>query len=515
MKASVKLLSLVGLGIAVLIAGHVTYARQGANACPEVARQALAVVEAQCVGTGRNEVCYGHVNLEAQPQPYITDFNFDSEGDVVGIAELHTLRLDPVDPRAEAWGIALMRMQADLPANTPPTDNVTLVMFGDTALENTAPDLPQIAVQVASAQNANIRQLPRENALVMGVTAPGETLAATGRLADGSWLRVAHPATGVSGWIAAGLVSSEDDLGALAVVGPGDRFWGAMQALAFESGPVTEQCPEAPNGLLIQTPEGEAKVTFLVNEIVIQLGSTVYFRSERGVRTTIAVLEGAATVEALGRVTTIPAGGELSVPIDETLKATGFPGPLRGYNPADVAYVPLALLPRAVEIAPPLDAAALAALEPPPPTVTPTSAPVEVIPPPAENPPAAPPKDEGKPPAPPGPQARTATPVPTPNESCPPDPVEWQPLRLTSMCSPDPDSYRVWRVRNMNPVAVDFTWTLYGAEQGGEGTVPAMKCGIAGETTFTTGTQPGPNTVGIFVDGVQQDVKASNPEVCP
>jgi hypothetical protein len=35
-----------------------------------------------------------------------------------------------------------------------------------------------------------------------------------------------------------------------------------------------------------------------------------------------------------------------------------------------------------------------------------------------------------------------------------------------------------------------------------------------GEVTFITQTEPGPNTVRIFVDGVQQDVKASSAARC-
>ena len=33
-----------------------------------------------------------------------------------------------------------------------------------------------------------------------------------------------------------------------------------------------------------------------------------------------------------------------------------------------------------------------------------------------------------------------------------------EPLRLTSLCSPDPAATRVWRVRNMNPDAITFSY---------------------------------------------------------
>jgi len=87
-------------------------------------------------------------------------------------------------------------------------------------------------------------------------------------------------------------------------------------------------------------------------------------------------------------------------------------------------------------------------------------------------------------------------------------------LRLTSLCSPDPDRIRVWRVRNTNPDPVDFTWDVVGTDQTGSGTVPGGSEATPGEVTFQTVTVDGPNTTRIFVDGEQQNVKASTPDAC-
>ncbi|MEQ9029208.1 MAG: hypothetical protein RLP44_10890, partial [Aggregatilineales bacterium] len=84
-----------------------------------------------------------------------------------------------------------------------------------------------------------------------------------------------------------------------------------------------------------------------------------------------------------------------------------------------------------------------------------------------------------------------------------------QSLRLTSMCSPEPHLYRVWRVRNTNSYDLGFTWSVYGTGQSGSGNAPANA-----DTFFNTTTIDGPNTTVIFVDGVQQDVKASQPDAC-
>ena len=90
-----------------------------------------------------------------------------------------------------------------------------------------------------------------------------------------------------------------------------------------------------------------------------------------------------------------------------------------------------------------------------------------------------------------------------------------QKLKLTSMCSPNPPSYRVWRVRNSNPFPLNFTWDVYGTSQTGVGSVPAMSGSTPGEMTFQTTTVSGSNTVRIFVNGVLHDTKASTTAVCP
>lgn len=91
----------------------------------------------------------------------------------------------------------------------------------------------------------------------------------------------------------------------------------------------------------------------------------------------------------------------------------------------------------------------------------------------------------------------------------PPEPEPPTALQLTSMCSDDPALTRAWRVRNPNAFDVDFTWKLYGTSIDGAGVAPA-----SADYFFETPTQPGPNTLIIFVAGIQQAVKASGGQQC-
>jgi hypothetical protein len=74
----------------------------------------------------------------------------------------------------------------------------------------------------------------------------------------------------------------------------------------------------------------------------------------------------------------------------------------------------------------------------------------------------------------------------------------------------------VWRVRNPNPRDVVVTWDVYRSPTGQNGFIvaPPAQGSTPGEVVFITQTEAGSNTVRLFVDGVQQDVKASSGARC-
>jgi prepilin-type N-terminal cleavage/methylation domain-containing protein len=103
--------------------------------------------------------------------------------------------------------------------------------------------------------------------------------------------------------------------------------------------------------------------------------------------------------------------------------------------------------------------------------------------------------------------------IPVPSTYPTPTPLG-QKLQLTSLCSNDPTDTRNWRVRNSNTSDIEFSWKVNGSNQSGVGTVPASVGTTPGETTFSSITESGANTTVIYVNGVQQDVKASGGAVC-
>jgi hypothetical protein len=73
--------------------------------------------------------------LQIEPQPNVRLFEFDTAGDVVAVSALQSLQTAPLDEATGTWGVALLRLQANLP-NTLPGQNVTFLIFGDTEIEN-------------------------------------------------------------------------------------------------------------------------------------------------------------------------------------------------------------------------------------------------------------------------------------------------------------------------------------------------------------------------------------------
>ncbi len=106
-----------------------------ANSCPEIVSKALSAADEACKKTGRNQACYGNFNLQATGQPGADGFTFDTVGDIVNIADVQTLKLSPMSVDQGEWGVALMKLQANIP-DTLPGQNVTFLLFGDVEITN-------------------------------------------------------------------------------------------------------------------------------------------------------------------------------------------------------------------------------------------------------------------------------------------------------------------------------------------------------------------------------------------
>jgi len=333
--------------------------------CPTIVQNALSATDDACQGTGRNQACYGNISLEAEPQEGIVEFDFEQPGDIVDVAGINRLSLEPLVEESELWGVALMQLQANLP-ETLPGQNVTFLLFGDVEITNAVEsNVDAITFDAVSTGDINVRSGPSANDERVSQLADGETVVADGRNPDSSWLRI-QLADGTPGWVSADLVTVEDDLSLLAVVDPLALPLPPltpMQAFYFKSGVGDAPCAEAPDsGILIQTPEGVGQISLTVNEVDIQLGSTAYLQAQADGEMTVNVVEHQATVTADGTTRFVPAGSRVRVPLDANLAADGPPSEPEPYDDADLGALPVGHMPRAVEVAEALTQAEIEAL---------------------------------------------------------------------------------------------------------------------------------------------------------
>lgn len=318
--------------------------------CPSVVQAIIDLVKTHCAYIGRNRACYGNTTLQAEPQAGITAFAFDQPGDFINVAGLRTLRAVPLNTTTSEWGVAMMKVQANIP-DTLPGQGVTFLLFGNVELENTVP-ITSAGVEVTTTADSVLRGLPSADSSLVGAITSGQPAVAINRSTDDAWVRVELQGPGSrAGWIPVALLGGTS-LGNLPAYDPADSAPGPMQAFRLKSTPLGNQCLDAPpDGILVQTPQGDIRVELTINDVHIQLGSTVFIQAQPDDVMTLSVLEGHAQVTALGQIADVPQGMRVSIPMDGDLRPAAPPGTVRPYDAGSLEHLPITLLPDAIMIA--------------------------------------------------------------------------------------------------------------------------------------------------------------------
>lgn len=321
--------------------------------CTEIIETAIANAEEGCSSIGRNQACFGHIALDATGQPDADNFQFSNIGDIVDVAEIETLTLGGFNSDTGAWGVVLMRLQANLP-DTLPGQNVTVILFGDTTLRNAASSvaqqIPPEQQQTISATGAvNIRSLPTTTASVLGSVNSGVNITATGRTSDNQWIRTLFDEQ--PGWIASFLLSGDSRIEDLLVVEPDAEQFGPMQAFYLTTGIGRPGCKEIPdNGMMVQTPQGVGTINLTVNEVDIEMGSTVYFTINDDRMMSVQPIEGAARVTSGGMTRTAIAGTRTQIQLNDDYLPEGEPSiPESYFGDEDIDDLPYEALEREIE----------------------------------------------------------------------------------------------------------------------------------------------------------------------
>jgi|GEM_PF-3111683 len=300
----------------------------GQTDCPLLVERALQAVDDNCAEMGRNTACYAYNQVQATFLQDVDDNFFTQPSDRANLTLLDTIQTTALDEENNLWGIAMMRVQANVP-DTLPGQAVVFMLMGDVQVENAvAPDeafepADPIAITTLVA-SANIRLTPSESGFVLGTVPIDTVFEADGLSIDGEWVRIIFD--GQPAWVFRSIVSADSSLDVLPTISSFNRT--PMQAFYFSTGAGASTCNEAPDSLMIQGPNS-LEVQINANGVDINIGSTIVLESPAPNEINITAVNGYAQV---GNVR-VPGGFTVDAQTDEN--GTILPETIAGLRPMD------------------------------------------------------------------------------------------------------------------------------------------------------------------------------------
>lgn len=298
------------------------------NTVPDCALDVASVattVEQACSGLMQDGICYGNTSVNAVPRGNVLPGPFERPGDEVAVLDVRSLYLSELNVDADTWGIAQMHLLANL---TTVPESLLFLLFGDSGLEDASTDQANGAatalVNVVSTTDVLMRSQPSLNSLQLEVINAGETVTAIARLEDNSWVRVREDDEfGRVGWVDASLIdpAMAEAIATLPIHTADTPYWGPMQALYFRSGSSPSCGNMVTDGMLIQTPEGVAQLSLLINEVSIELlgtattGATAFIEADPATGMNLSMLSGGARVSVDGQTTTVGTNQRVTIPM--------------------------------------------------------------------------------------------------------------------------------------------------------------------------------------------------------
>lgn len=306
--------------------------------CTAFIDRALSDVAARCRDTTPGEACFGHGEVAFTTLE--DSVEFVAAGNTLALDTTCCMQLSPLQ-LPDSWGVAVMKVQPDAGAGP-----LTYALFGDVEIHNAASLFREVEARVES--DTTIYAGPGSHYEVLANVSAGDILHANACNCTQNWLRVRLD-SGEIGWVPSRRVTVLGEVGSLPVAKRDTPVYGAMQAFTFRSGSGESECAAAPeNGILIQAPPGQERLRLWVNGVDITLGGTVFLQGEPEGNFTIEVLDGNPTIQVGDETITPPAGIRVSIPLS-TGYAPGGHLSVTPYSPADIAHLPVLLLPADVD----------------------------------------------------------------------------------------------------------------------------------------------------------------------
>lgn len=316
------------------------------NTCPTLVREAQDFAASNCSELDTNQACIAYDAVTGETNIPNT---LNNVGDRVGVWDIRSVQMSSMDLVNGLWGLLLMSVEVDVSGDGAFQDSIQIVLYGDAELQNTSR-----FVQVIALTDIDIYEKPRTDSPILSQLAQDDNIIVNSQLEDGLWLRVRFNSeeTGESqlGWLQTDLVEATSPLDEVTILTPEEAEeipdetsqFGSMQAFYFESGQDDALCEEAPNsGMLIQTPEGEASVSFVIDEVVVTMNGTGVITAEADGNFTVIVVEGEADVCHDNVCSTAGANEAIDVVLDSDLNAIGTPSEAREATASELQGLPL------------------------------------------------------------------------------------------------------------------------------------------------------------------------------
>lgn len=107
--------------------------------CQVLIEKAIQASDSFCNQIGSNKACYGNNTINADLEPGTTQ-KFSERGDIVDVGNVRRISASPIKLDSNEWGVAILRVIANLPRSLP-GETVTMIVFGSTTLDNKSGNL--------------------------------------------------------------------------------------------------------------------------------------------------------------------------------------------------------------------------------------------------------------------------------------------------------------------------------------------------------------------------------------
>ncbi len=286
------------------------------ESCPADVLRAFSRAGSACTDVARNHACYGNGGVIA-----VFDGSAENDFSLVGERVSTGLMQQLIVNSETEYAVASMQMQLSL-INTQPGRNVSIIVFGDVTLTNQVPVRPTILIE--STGILTIRALPDSESDIIGQYPLRTTVTANGLYSEGGWLRVEVPDTSAIGWVSLEIISTTGDINSLNIVDVDTPFLRPFQLMSIVTGMDDAPCNDTPeSGVLLQSPNIVDSVEMTINGVDLRVSGTVYLQSQANNALILRQIDGNSLIRSGSETRWLVSGGEVSIPLDDTLTISG------------------------------------------------------------------------------------------------------------------------------------------------------------------------------------------------